>query len=214
MPKVVGTRRVLTTAVLLIGAWILLHSVSHGERVMPHRRIADVPMTLGPWHGEDSPLEARIVKAVGVDDHLNRVYTDDAGEQIGVYIGYYESQRTGDTIHSPKNCLPGAGWQPVQARSLSIDVPGNEPITVNEYLIERDLERDIVLYWYQGRGRVVASEYWGKFWLVADALTRNRTDGCLVRLYTSTKDGEVKARTRAVDLSQRIYLSLQKVIPN
>ncbi|MHB8655920.1 MAG: exosortase C-terminal domain/associated protein EpsI [Terriglobia bacterium] len=214
MHSVVGTKRVFIMAVLLVGAWVLLQNVSHGERVMPHRRIADVPMTLGEWQGMDAPIEPRILKATGVDDHLNRIYTDSEGEQVGVYVGYYESQRTGDTIHSPKNCLPGAGWQPVQARRLTIDVPGSKPITVNEYLIERGLERDIVLYWYQGRGRVVASEYWGKFWLVADAITSNRTDGCLVRLYTSAKDGEDKARARTVDLSRRLYLSLQEVIPN
>ncbi len=206
--------RMLVTAGVLVGAMLLLHGVSHGEPVTAHRPLREVPASLGHWHGEDLPLEQRIIKAVGVDDYLSRVYTDESGLPVSVYIGYYASQRTGDTIHSPKNCLPGSGWEPVRSRHLTVDVSVGSRIVINEYVVEKGLDRQLVLYWYQGRGRVVASEYWGKVWMVVDAITRNRTDGALVRLVTPTRDREGEAEARAVKLAQTLYPRLNEFIPN
>lgn len=199
---------------VLLGGLLLLRSVSHGERVSPRRPLSDIPRVLGDWRGKDFPLENRIVRAVGVDDYLYRVYTDPRGHLVEVYVGYYGSQRTGDTIHSPKNCLPGAGWRPVRGGRLALEVPGGGRITANEYLVEKGLAREMVLYWYQGRGRTVASEYWGKVWLVVDAIARSRTDGALVRISTPAEDGEEKSRARAVALAQAVYSSLAGVIPD
>ncbi len=204
-------RQLSTTVGLLVGGIILLHGLSHGERVPTRRPLRELPRELGYWTGEERPLEPRIVKVVGVDDYLSRVYTDGSGHSITLYIGYYSSQQTGDTIHSPKNCLPGAGWEPAQSRRRAIPVGNGAPILVNEYLVEKGLDRQLVLYWYQARGRVVASEYWGKVWMVVDAITRNRTDGALVRIVTSTRDGEAEAR--AVKFVQALYPHLNKFIP-
>ncbi len=206
--------RAAITAGLLLGGLVLLHSVSHGERIAPRQPLKEFPPVLGEWRGEDWPLEKRIVEAVGVDDYLNRTYTTSSGQSIELYVGYYSSQQTGDTIHSPKNCLPGAGWEPVRSDRTNISVPGAAPIVVNEYVVEKGLNRLLLLYWYQGRGRVGASEYWGKVWLVADAISRRRTDGALVRLYTTTHDGEEKARGRIVQFVQIIYPRLGDFIPN
>ena len=131
-----------------------------------------------------------------------------------MYVGYYASQRTGDTIHSPKNCLPGAGWDPVQSGYIKISIPGGRQIVVNEYVIQQGLDKQLVFYWYQGRGRVIASEYSGKFWMVADAISRNRTDGALVRLVTPMNDGEVHARARLVSFTQLLFPQLESIIPN
>src|SRR5712692_1994822 len=207
------SKRTFVTAALLVAGTVLLHTASHGERVPPHRPLGDLPRELASWKGKDFALERRIVEAAGVDDYVNRIYQDREGHSVGLYVGYYSSQRTGDTIHSPKNCLPGAGWRPIRAARLGIDVPGSSRITVNEYSNEKGLERDLVLYWYQGRGRVEANEYWGKVWLVVDALTRNRTDGCLVRLFTSMEDGEDKARARAIDLGKALCPRLCEILP-
>jgi EpsI family protein len=205
--------RILITAGLLLAATALLHGLSHGERKPPHRPLREFPSVLGNWQGGDSPIEPRIVKAVGVDDYLNRVYANQGAESITFYVGYYESQQTGDWVHSPKNCLPGAGWEPASAGRLTLDVPGH-PIVVNQYLVKKGLEQELVLYWYQGRGRVIASEYWGKVWLVADAITRNRTDVALVRISTPTVDGEEKARNRAVEFAQAVYPRLNQFLPD
>jgi EpsI family protein len=98
-----------------------------------------------------------------------------------LYVGYYNSQRQGDTIHSPQNCLPGAGWQPVSAERTRIAGVGGS-IPVNRYVIQKGLDRQVVLYWYQGRGRVIANEYLNKAMLMVDAARLNRTNGGLVRL--------------------------------
>jgi EpsI family protein len=205
--------RVLITAGLLVAATALLHSLSHGERIPPHRPLREFPPVLGNWQGADSPIVPRIVKAVGVDDYLNRVYANRSGDRIAFYVGYYESQQTGDWVHSPKNCLPGTGWEPVSAARLTIDVPGH-PIVVNQYLVKKGLDEELVLYWYQARGRVIASEYWGKVWLVADAITRNRTDVALVRISTPTVDGEEGARNLAVEFAQAAYPRLNQFLPD
>jgi EpsI family protein len=168
---------------------------------------------LGNWQGVDSPIVQQIVKAVSVDDYLNRVYENRSGAPVAFYVGYYESQQTGDWVHSPKNCLPGAGWEAMNAGRLTIDVPGWRPIQVNQYLVKKGLDELLVLYWYQGRGRVIASEYWGKVWLVADAITRNRTDVALVRISTPTVDGEERARKRVVEFAQAAYPRLNQFLP-
>jgi EpsI family protein len=209
-------RRALFTAGLLGAAFLLLHGVSHGEKRSPRRQLSELPSRLGSWMGQDSRIEPRILKALGVDDYLSRVYSDGQGHSLGIYVGYYASQRTGDTIHSPKNCLPGAGWEPVRSGLLTVEVPGQGRIVVNEYVIEKGLERQLVLYWYQGRGRVVASEYWGKIWLVTDAITRNRTDGALVRIISPMGDGETQALAlaRETELLRYVYPRLTEFIPD
>ena len=111
---------------------------------------------------------------------------------VWLYVGFYESQRTGATYHSPKNCLPGAGWQFVKSDWMTLPMPGNVDITINKVLIQKGLDKQIILYWYHDRGRVIASEYWAKGYLVWDALTKNRTDGSLVRISVPVSKGDVQ----------------------
>src|SRR6267378_7177311 len=209
-----GSIRLRITAGILLGAFVLLRGASHGEPIIPRLPLRELPYTLAAWTGEERPLPARTVQAVGVSDYTNRVYFERADVPIQLYIGYYASQRTGDTIHSPKNCLPGAGWDPVHSGYATIALPGGRQIVVNEYVIQQGLNKQLVFYWYQGRGRVVASEYAGKFWMVADAITRNRTDGALVRLVTPMNDTESKARARLESFTQLVFPRLDELIPN
>jgi len=148
-----------------------------------------------------------------VSDYTNRVYFADGIAPVQLYVGYYESQKTGDTIHSPKNCLPGSGWDPIRSGFATISVAGERKIIVNEYVIQQDQNKQLVFYWYQGRGRVIASEYAGKFWMVADAISRNRTDGALVRLITPINDNEAGARSRLVGFTQSLFPQLDEMIP-
>jgi EpsI family protein len=214
MLKFPSSVRLWITAGVLVGAFVLLHSVSHGETIVPHQPLHELPLTLGNWTGKEQPLEARIVQVVGVSDYTNRIYSSQQAGLAQVYIGYYSNQRTGDTIHSPKNCLPGAGWDPVQSDYATISIPGGRQIVVNEYVIQQGLDKMLVFYWYQDRGRVIASEYSAKFWMVADAISRNRTDGALVRLITPLHDDEVDARARLVSFTQILFPHLESVIPN
>ena len=214
MLNIPGSVRLWITAGLLLGSSVLLHAVNHGEAGVPRRLLGELPYSLGTWKGEERSIEGRIVQAVGVSDHLNRVYSDPADAAIQLYVGYYASQKTGDTIHSPKNCLPGAGWDPIHSGYVRLSVPGGSKIVVNEYVVQQDLDKRLVFYWYQGRGRVIASEYYGKFWMVADAISRNRTDGALVRLITPMNDGEANAHARLVGFTQVLFPHLNDLIPN
>jgi EpsI family protein len=206
--------RLWITVTVLLGAFILLHTVSHGETIILRHPLLDISYTLGPWTGEEHPLQERVTKAIGVSDYTNRIYAEQESEPVQLYIGYYASQKTGDTIHSPKNCLPGAGWEPIHSGHFTMTVQGGRQIVVNEYVVQRDLNKQMVFYWYQGRGRVIASEYWGKFWMVADAISRNRTDGALVRVITPANDGEERARARLVRFTQVLFPHLESVLPN
>ena len=205
--------RLWTTVGLLLGAFALLHTISHGEPVVPRQPLRTIPYSVGDWKGMEQPLPEEIVRAVGVSDYLNRVYLEPPEPPVQLYIGYYASQRTGDTMHSPKNCLPGAGWDPISSGYATIPLTDSRKIVVNDYVIQKDLNRQLVFYWYQGRGRVIASEYAGKFWMVADAISHNRTDGALVRLVTPMNDGETQARARLITFAQFIFSDLEATIP-
>jgi EpsI family protein len=140
---------------------------------------------------------------------------------VGVYIGYYQSQRQGDTMHSPLSCLPGAGWEPLSKSALRVTVdssPGGAPreIEINRYLIQKGLDKQLVLYWYQAHNRVVASEYWGKFFLITDAVRLNRTDGALVRVISpidAAQGGEGHAEAVAVRFVKTMFPMLTNFLP-
>ena len=144
------------------------------------------PGKIQQWTGQRlPPMDDKILAILGVDDYLNRVYLSPDRAAAGLYIGFYNSQRQGDSIHSPMNCLPGAGWEPLSKSSVRIPVTvreGSTEIDANRYVIQKGLDRQLVLYWYQSHGRTVASEYWSKFFLIRDAVRLNRTDAALVRI--------------------------------
>ena len=213
MPKPTQQTRLWITAVLLFSAFVLLNKVSHGEAVIPRQPLHDLSYTLGPWHGEERPLQEDTVRVAGVSDYTNRVYNAPNSAPVQLYIGYYSSQKTGDTIHSPKNCLPGAGWDPIRAGYTTISLPDGRQIVVNTYVIQQDQDKQMVFYWYQGRGRVIASEYWGKFWMVADAISRNRTDSALVRMNTPINNRESAAQSRLVSFVQLFFPYIDQLIP-
>src|ERR1700740_2782332 len=199
-----GARFFITAGTLVAGI-ALLYGVSHGEPLPLRHALGQLPMAMDGWLGQDEPLEARTVSALGVSDYVNRNCMGSGGQPVDLYVGYYQSPSTGETIHSPKNCLPGAGWEPVRAGRLTIPMAAAPAIIVNEYLVEKGPAQYLVLYWYQAHGRVIASEYSGKAWLVFDAITRNRTDAALVRVLTSTRNGEDEARARVVQFVQALY---------
>lgn len=210
------TARLWIVVIVLLGSTALLHGMSHGEAVVARQPLRNLPYSLDDWSGQEHPMEQRIVAAVSVTDYTNREYVSPSEPPVDLYVGYYASQRTGDTIHSPKNCLPGAGWEPVRQDYATINLADGRKIVVNDYVIENGLNKDLVFYWYQGRGRVIASEYWGKLWMISDAITHNRTDGALVRLITpiSGNDGPAGAQARLVKFTQRLFPYLNEFIPN
>ena len=204
--------RVSVAAVVLVGGIIATHSFRAKAVTGTERPLREFPSDIGQSRGEDRPFEKEVVRAIGADDYINRAYVG-SNFPVELYIGYYKDQRSGERIHSPKNCLPGAGWEPVRSAHVQIGYAGGVPVVVNEYLVAQGARRDMVLYWYQSRGRIVASEYWAKYWLVADALEHKASDGAMIRIWTTAIDGEASAEARAVDFAHRVYPKVDEFLP-
>jgi EpsI family protein len=214
MPEASLRIRLWITAALLAGATIVLHAASHPIRMPVRHPLKELPFSLGEWQGTDIPLTAHILEAAGVDDYLNRSYADQDGNSVEVYVGYYSSQRSGDLIHSPRNCLPAAGWESVHKGRLSVPLPAHAPIVVNDFRIAKGRYQDVVLYWYQGRGRAIADEYQAKLWMIADAAMRRRNDGSLVRIVVPVQGSESTARELGVKFLRVFYPRLSEFIPD
>jgi EpsI family protein len=170
--------------------------------------------------GGDVALPEAELEVAGVTDYVMRVYRPQAGAAadagapwISVYVGYYEMQTRGRTIHSPKNCMPGAGWQALESRTVAITAPDGATAEVNRYLLVNEEQRVLVLYWYQGRGRVVASEYRAKWDLLRDASLKRRSDEALVRIVVPIVAGEEHAFEVARDAAIRILPTLTEALP-
>jgi EpsI family protein len=205
-------QRLFVTGVVLVGGIFTIHNIQASNSPQEHQPLRDFPATFSAWRSRDLPFDAEDLREIGVDDYTNREYLG-GSRPIELYIGYYKDQRSGDAIHSPKNCLPGSGWEPVRSAILQIG-SADKPVLVNEYIVEKGTSRDLVLYWYQTHGRIVASEYRAKFWLVADGLRRRPTDGAMIRIWTTAADGEESAQARAADFARRIYPKVTEFLPN
>ena len=195
------TRVIILLAVLAVAFGAVTRADRHEET--PLRLTFSVfPMQLGEFQGlQRPPLNERVLEVLGLDDYITRAYTRDQKHWVDLYVGYWKSQRQGDTMHSPQNCLPAAGWEPVKQGLLTFPDPRNPAgpsLQVNRYVIQKGLERQLVLYWYQGRGRVVGSEYWSKIYLVLDAAKLNRTDAAIVRVIRKI-DGPGEAAEAAAE---------------
>jgi EpsI family protein len=212
-------------AVVLAGLAAGAVAVARADRLetTPLRTpFASFPMTLDSWQGvQEPPIKPAILQVLGVDDYLTRVYTRRGTRSgVGLYVGYWASQRQGDTIHSPQNCLPGAGWEPIAEGRVSIPdprAPNAAPLTLNRYVIQKGLARQLVVYWYQSHGRIVASEYWGKLYLMLDAARLNRTDAALVRVIVpvgQAADSVDAAEREALDFVRVLLPTLDGFLPN
>ena len=212
--------RALIVFVLLAGGAGVIAQAERTESVPIRSSFTLFPMQIGEWRGVQEPaFEPRVLEVLGVNDYLTRAYfrSDEAG--VGLYIGYWESQRQGDTIHSPLNCLPGAGWTPVSKTYLEVaSGTGNDRIEVNRYLVRKGLDSQLILYWYQSHGRAVASEYWSRFFLIRDAVRMNRTDGSIVRVIapvrTDLENAEASAEQIASQFVTALFPVLRTYLPN
>ena len=184
-----------------------------------------MPETIGTWTGRDLPLDSDTLAVLGKGDFLNRLYlstlpatqtpTGDA-LPISLFIGYFPTQRTGQTMHSPQHCLPGAGWSFDSQKYTDIKDINGKDYDVGEYVISNGETRQFVIYWYQAHGRSIPNEYKAKAYMVADAIRMNRTDGALVRVITPILPTEslASARTRAVRFTSQMVPFLPRFIPD
>lgn len=205
--------RTSIAALALVAGIFATHSFRPRDTAGLERPLREFPSGLGVSHSEDRPFDDEVVKAIGADDYINRAYIGST-RPIELYIGYYKDQRSGDKMHSPKNCLPGAGWEAVHSTRVQIGTVDGVPVIVNGYLVAQGARRDMVLYWYQSHGRIVASEYLAKFWMVVDALRHKSADGAMVRIWTTAADGEATAQARAVDFAHHVYPQVAEFLPD
>ena len=209
-----GSRYWMMVAVL-VAAIVGMKLMSHGEATPAALPLAQFPKEIAGYNTiADVPFDKASLEVLKPTDYLNRFYYEPGVGEVGLYIAYFETQRTGTTIHSPKNCLPGAGWSPTVSTISQLTLSDGRKVPVNMYIIQKGLEKQVVLYWYQSHGRVVASEYSGKFYMVYDALRLNRTDAALVRVITPVRDGdETDAQKQAMLFASQVAIDVEKIIP-
>jgi EpsI family protein len=205
------TRRLAVSSTLLVGAFLFLNVYSHGEAVPLRRQLDSFPVELGNWRGRESTILSQDVLDLLVPtDYLLRRYEDGAGRSVLLYIGYWETQRKGAQIHSPKNCLPGGGWQPIEASVVPVEVGPGKTIEVNRYLLQKGIDQMIALYWFQSQGEAIAGELDAKIAMVKSSIFRNRSDGALVRV-SSVTSGDNWGRLE--DFIRLMYPRLREFLP-
>jgi len=208
--------------VLLAATLTTLHLRGDTDRVPPTPPLSLLPSTINGWTAQDYPLDSETLAVLGDGRFLNRVYEKrgPAGKPaeipVSLFIGYFPTQRSGQSIHSPQNCLPGAGWAFLSSKVINLPTANGRPYPVGEYLIGNAGEKQVVLYWYLAHGRSVASDYKAKAYMMLDAVRYNRTDGALVRIVTpvSTNEPLESAQQRAIHFANQVTPLLPRFIPN
>jgi EpsI family protein len=209
--------RFWAVVVLLGVAALVLFRRGNSESIVPSEPLSGVPKTIAGLTESDVPIDQEQLDILGKGDFLSRVYANGGrNEPVGLFIAYFASQRTGTTVHSPKNCLPGAGWSFESSQVVTMKDLNGTPHQVGEYIIANGDNRQFVIYWYQAHGRSIATEYLAKVYLVSDAIRMNRTDGALVRVITpiDAATGVAAARERAEGFVAELMPQLRRFIPN
>jgi EpsI family protein len=212
------SRAVQIATVLLAAQAIGLYAVSRREDVPLARPLANFPQQLGPWTiAEEGVVEKEVRDVLKADDLLTRTYySPAAASAASLFVAYFKSQRTGQMPHSPKNCLPGSGWVPSESDIVTVNVPGlGAPIYVNRYVVARGEDKSVVLYWYQSRDRIIASEYRARFYMIADAIRYNRTDTALVRVVVPVAGSQADTATKtAEEFVRSFFMTLKQYLPS
>jgi EpsI family protein len=208
--------RVLLVIALLLAAAGINYYLSAPDVSFPRKNLDEFPTRLGDWEMvAEHKIGPGSMQVLQVDDYLMRTYSSPKGDMIGIYIGYFKSQREGKNIHSPRQCLPGAGWVPVNTTvyALSLEDPGHTKVPVNRFVMGKGLEQQLYLFWYHGRGRIYASEYWNKLYLIWDSLTKKRTDGALIRLNNPIRKDSDEALKAQMEFAKLMLPLLDGYIP-
>lgn len=196
-------------------AFILIRH--RGDESVPlTRSFSEFPLSIGGWEGTSLTLSDKEKQILRADDYALVNYAPDAGgAPVLFYMAYYSHQTAQSNIHSPKNCLPGSGWVVLNSSTIKVplDSAGKNKVSINESVIQKGLSKQVVLYWYQERGRIFDNEYWGRFYLVKDALMLHRTDGALVRISMSLTGTVQNTVNTELSLARTVSPLLSEYIP-
>ena len=204
----------LLAAILVAG--ILVNGWSYlGEAHVDRKNLKDFPQTIGAWHrsGNDEILNDETMKVLRASDYLSRDFRKPDGQVANLYVGYYATQRSGATYHSPLNCLPGSGWTLSEPAKATIPLADGTSFVANKYVIQNADYKSLMIYWYQGRGRNVASEYWGKVYTVLDSVRLRRSDGAMVRVIVPIRNSEAAAEQLAIEFASAASAVLPEYVP-
>jgi EpsI family protein len=195
---------------VLVNTWAYL-----GEAHVDRKQLNGFPEQLGEWSRSkpDQIIDDETMKVLRASDYLLRDYRRSDGINANFYVGYYASQREGASYHSPLNCLPGAGWTLSNPDRVAITLPDGQSFTANKYVIQNGEYKSLMIYWYQGRGRAIASEYWGKIYTVVDSVRLRRSDGAMVRVTVPLGNSEAIALEAATDMAARGAAALSDFVP-
>jgi exosortase D (VPLPA-CTERM-specific) len=204
-PSVAPSAATMSFAPVIVAGGLLALAAAAAPTIGPEefpppparQSLVDFPLQLGGWKGVSSPMERQYLDALALDDYVMADYTTVDRHPVNVYVAYYLSPKKGRSSHSPKQCIPGGGWEitsfePTRIGHVSGVQPGQE---INRVVVQKDGHKEIVYYWFKQRDRWITSEYLVKFFLFWDSLTRHRADGALVRLVSTVHPGEEEAST-------------------
>lgn len=202
--------------VLLLVVGVLVNAWSYlGEAHVERKELKDFPQTIGAWQrtGKDQILDDETLKVLRASDYLLRDFRKPEGQFANLYVGYYATQRSGATYHSPLNCLPGSGWTLSEPGKATIALPDGTSFVANKYIIKSGDYKSLMIYWYQGRGRNVASEYWGKVYTVFDSVRLRRSNGAMVRVTVPIGSSEAAAEQAAIEFASAASTVLPQYVP-
>lgn len=210
-----NTRFWLLLGVLIVGAAIINVWERAGEAKISRKPLKELPQQIGQWRqqGEDVRFDRETEKVLRADDYVSRNF-ESKGRLASLYVGYYATQRNGATYHSPLNCLPGSGWVMSDAGRITISPDAAASFEASRYVIQNGNQRALMIYWYQGRGTSVASEYWAKIYTVLDSVRQRRSDGALVRVMVPLGNSPAEAEKAAVELASQAATALPPFVPN
>jgi len=193
---------------------VLFRSASHGESVPLAAPLSAFPATLKEWNmQQEGAIDKETLDILKADDTMTRWYVAPEGA-ANLFIAYFKTQRQGQSPHSPKNCLPGSGWQQEQTGRIDVAIPGDRSININRYVVSKGDAQSMVLYWYQSQGRVIADEFAAKFYLVSDSIRHHRSDTSLVRVVVPIQVGGVQqAEKVAIDFVKTFYPAVKAYLP-
>lgn len=216
-PSPMTYKHTFILAGIMVLTMVVLGFSSHSEIIKPNKPFDTFPMTIAGWTGITSTFDQKVYDILGVEDSILASYQTTDKRSVQLYVGFYQSQKEGDLIHSPKNCMPGSGWNILKTSIETVDVGQNnivKNIDVIKLILVKESQKQVALYWFQSRGRIIASEYMQKVWLVIDSITKHRTDGSFVRLISPVVENEDKTLEVLKDFTREIYPYLNEYIPS
>lgn len=193
---------------ILLAVIFYLNFMGTVKPVLLPKPLSSFPKQIGAFTMVDAQsFSDEVLKNAGMDEYIMWQYQDRDGYGLGLYIGYYQDQTEGSIIHSPKHCMPGSGWEPIQTTIKAVD-----GASINRMLLQKGLDKQLAYYWFHGRGRAVANEYLDRAYMVLDSITRRRSDGSLVRIIGSVSDLDV-AEKKQQEFIKAILPVLDEFLP-